>query len=272
MWISCSPNDPVLIRRPFTDNEVEYQLLHRICGSQDCSIRMRTEKGDAVFAQTARQHAWLWVSEEATLEQKQSLIMALCELTSDKDIPGISAHPEVAELFAQMYTDMVGGSYKLQMDLQSYACEHVTAPANVQGTMRRAAPEHVNTISGFVTDFIAEAMGTAVPRSDQVPFVERSIASGDMMVWTREEEPVAMARIAHRSPRHARINSVYTAPEHRKKGYASALVAELCDIVQQEKLIPILYADMVNPDSNNVYRKIGFTERGIIRELAFQQS
>nr|WP_240464278.1 GNAT family N-acetyltransferase [Paenibacillus apiarius] len=64
----------------------------------------------------------------------------------------------------------------------------------------------------------------------------------------------------------------YTAPEHRKQGYASALVAELCSIIQKEELIPVLYADRVNPDSNNVYRKIGFTERGIIREMAFVQN
>ncbi|WP_237690796.1 GNAT family N-acetyltransferase [Paenibacillus caui] len=39
-----------------------------------------------------------------------------------------------------------------------------------------------------------------------------------------------MASIAHRSPRHARINGVYTPPSLRRQGYASAIVAGLCSI------------------------------------------
>ncbi|MNR60825.1 FR47-like protein [compost metagenome] len=78
-----------------------------------------------------------------------------------------------------------------------------------------------------------------------------------------------MARIAHRSPRHGRINDVYTPPAERKKGYASAIVAELCSILEGESLQPMLYADQGNPDSNRVYRNIGFMENGIVVDIKF---
>ncbi|MNN93748.1 FR47-like protein [compost metagenome] len=78
-----------------------------------------------------------------------------------------------------------------------------------------------------------------------------------------------MAKITHRSVRHARINDVYTPSGHRKHGYASALVAALCGRLLDEGLTPVLYADGKNPDSNKVYQSIGFQHAGQIADLKF---
>ncbi len=78
-----------------------------------------------------------------------------------------------------------------------------------------------------------------------------------------------MAAVANRSPRHARIGYVYTPPQERKKGYASALVAQVSRMVSEEGLVPTLYADVENPDSNKVYRGIGYQDAGVIREIGF---
>jgi predicted GNAT family acetyltransferase len=63
---------------------------------------------------------------------------------------------------------------------------------------------------------------------------------------------------------------VYTPSGSRKKGYASALVSELCSILESERLRPMLYADLKNPDSNKVYKNIGFVESGKIADIKFQ--
>ncbi|RUT47298.1 hypothetical protein EJP82_08370 [Paenibacillus anaericanus] len=36
------------------------------------------------------------------------------------------------------------------------------------------------------------------------------------------------------------------------------MVVELCSVLASEGLVPMLYVDSQNPDSNKVYRKIGF--------------
>ncbi|WP_199616404.1 GNAT family N-acetyltransferase [Paenibacillus alkalitolerans] len=61
----------------------------------------------------------------------------------------------------------------------------------------------------------------------------------------------------------------FTSPFLRKKGYASALVAELCLILGQNGLVPKLYADLKNPDSNKIYKNIGFVEAGKIADIRF---
>jgi len=73
-----------------------------------------------------------------------------------------------------------------------------------------------------------------------------------------------MVNIAHKSPQYVHINNVYTPIEQRKKGYASVMVAAISSILIKEGLTPMLYADITNNNSNKVYKKIGFIERGRI--------
>src|SRR5688500_15925861 len=58
----------------------------------------------------------------------------------------------------------------------------------------------------------------------------------------------------------ASLAPVYTYPEHRRKGYATAAVAELsayCLNVLQKEYVT-LYTDLDNPTPNSIYQKIGF--------------
>ncbi|GGH86363.1 GNAT family N-acetyltransferase [Saccharibacillus endophyticus] len=80
-----------------------------------------------------------------------------------------------------------------------------------------------------------------------------------------------MANMAPASPRYRRINEVYTPREFRKKGYASALVSDICLRLNAEGITPVLYADCANPDSNGVYRKIGFKENGRLLDTRFAE-
>ncbi|BAY85818.1 GCN5-related N-acetyltransferase [Calothrix parasitica NIES-267] len=52
---------------------------------------------------------------------------------------------------------------------------------------------------------------------------------------------------------------VYTPPEYRKKGYASACVAGLSQTLLGEGYkFCFLFTDLSNPTSNKIYQKIGY--------------
>lgn len=62
------------------------------------------------------------------------------------------------------------------------------------------------------------------------------------------------------APAHAtvRVRMVYTPPEHRRHGYAEALVRALTRQLLSAGMRPMLYADLTNPTSNGIYRRIGY--------------
>ena len=66
------------------------------------------------------------------------------------------------------------------------------------------------------------------------------------------------------------INYVFTPMEHRKKGYASMLVADLCKEMLSKYRFVTLFADSYNASTNKIYRAIGFKEIGDFSEVYFQ--
>jgi predicted GNAT family acetyltransferase len=55
------------------------------------------------------------------------------------------------------------------------------------------------------------------------------------------------------------VNSVYTPPELRRQGYATAAVAELSRVLLAEGYPAcVLYTDLANPTSNSIYQRIGY--------------
>ncbi|WP_339320303.1 GNAT family N-acetyltransferase [Paenibacillus sp. FSL R10-2734] len=136
--------------------------------------------------------------------------------------------------------------------------------------MNRATRHSVETVAEFLAGFSEGAYGATVDPASQILAAEAIIETGNLYLWFVDSPPVSMANIAHRSPRHARINAVYTPAIFRKKGYASAIVAELCSLLESECLEPMLYADLKNPDSNKVYQNIGFVGRGKVIDIKFK--
>jgi predicted GNAT family acetyltransferase len=55
------------------------------------------------------------------------------------------------------------------------------------------------------------------------------------------------------------VNAVYTPPELRRQGFATAAVAALSRALLAEGYPScVLYTDLANPTSNSIYRRIGY--------------
>ncbi|CAG7644483.1 GNAT family N-acetyltransferase [Paenibacillus allorhizosphaerae] len=260
--------DPILNTPPFTQAEVSYNLLHRICGDAEV-LGWKSTDGNMIFAQTPGHRAWLWIYDSVEGPERNRYISELIDALRGISIPGICSGPETAERFAAAYSKDRRCMFRTHMAMEAYYCPKVIRPLNVNGTMRRASRQDAETVAGFLANFSTDAYGVRSEPSVQRLAAERMIDAGNLCLWLVNGIPVSMANIAHRSARHARINSVFTSPRHRKNGYASALVAELCAVIRSEYLVPILYADLKNPDSNKLYAGIGFVGCGKIADLKF---
>lgn len=68
-----------------------------------------------------------------------------------------------------------------------------------------------------------------------------------------------MAGVVAHTPHGARIGYVYTPPEWRGRGYASACVAGLSQrVLDSGRRFCFLYTDLSNPTSNALYQRIGY--------------
>ena len=68
------------------------------------------------------------------------------------------------------------------------------------------------------------------------------------------------------------VSFVYTPPEFRRRGYATACVAELSRLLLESgRQFCSLFTDLANPTSNHIYQQIGYRPVADFDQYSFQQ-
>ena len=95
------------------------------------------------------------------------------------------------------------------------------------------------------------------------------IATGCLWLWEDGGEPVSMV---YASPAHggvSRISLVYTPSRLRRRGYASACVAAASAIQTDLGHRCMLFTDLANPTSNDIYQAVGYRRCGDAVQVCF---
>jgi hypothetical protein len=94
-----------------------------------------------------------------------------------------------------------------------------------------------------------------MPERDATP----SIEEGMIYLWEYSQNPVSMVMKGRPTEHGMSVTFVYTPPELRRNGYATACVAGVCrEILESGYHFCTLYTDLSNPTSNSIYMQIGF--------------
>ena len=175
------------------------------------------------------------------------------------EAPGIVGAKDLARHAVSLWTAKTGQRAHVQMAERIYRLSRVILPRPVSGGMRVAVIADLDRVATWFRAFVLESQ----PWLDDSPDAaranaERWIRSGLFRVW-EDDGVVAMAGSSGQTPHGIRVGAVYTPPEKRRRGYASALVAAL----SQEQLdagrrFCFLYTDLANPTSNKIYMDIGY--------------
>jgi len=94
---------------------------------------------------------------------------------------------------------------------------------------------------------------------------------GGFELWEDGGEVVSLSGWGGPTPNGIRIGPVYTPPERRGRGYATALVAELSQaLLDRGRRFCFLYTDLANPTSNAIYERIGYGKIAESAMVAFR--
>ena len=200
-------------------------------------------------------------------------IDALADVLAGDDLGGVHAPEEHAEAFARAWSERSGAAYRSGMRQRSYAIETVVPPAGVPGRLRLAREDDRAVMTEWMIGFDTEAMGSDAGRRDVDAMVDELISSSNRIgyIWD-DQAPVSMCQATGRTPHGIRIGAVYTPPELRRRGYASAITAA----ASQEQLDQglrwcFLFTDLANPTSNRIYQAIGYRPIRDIRMFRFDR-
>ncbi len=166
---------------------------------------------------------------------------------------------------------MSGQPYRLRLAERIYQLERVTPPARVPGVLRRATTADRDLAVAWMAAFYGEALGEGDIRAAERSVAVR-LAGGDsgLYFWA-DGRPVSMIGYGGPTPNGIRIAPVYTPPELRGRGYASACVAATSQrLLDEGRRYCFLYTDLSNPTSNHIYQAIGYRPVCDVDAYAFE--
>jgi RimJ/RimL family protein N-acetyltransferase len=187
-------------------------------------------------------------------------------------LPGVTGPPAAAGRFAELWAALCGVEARPGLRQRIFRAESAMPPAGVPGSMRRAGEEDAALLAEWSAAFTAEALPEAPPGDAAAMVRERlsGVAGAGFFLWEDEGRPVALAGCAGRTPNGIRIGPVYTPPDLRGRGYASALTAALTlALLAGGRRFCFLFTDLANPTSNRLYERLGYERVADVDEYRF---
>jgi uncharacterized protein len=192
-------------------------------------------------------------------------------------LPGVLGPKELSRRFAQVW----GRPAELGMSQRIYLAETVRPPGDVPGSPRRADAADrtllIQWLEGFQEDVEGSTTTTAraglrrlrSPADIVNDYLSRRANEGGLYVW-EDGEPVSLCGCGSPTPNGIRVGPVYTPPKLRRRGYASAITADVTvGALASGRRFCFLFTDLANPTSNRIYQRIGYEPVSDVDEYRF---
>jgi len=179
-------------------------------------------------------------------------------------LPGVSGEAATAASFAGQWTERCKSAAIPFQGQRIYEFLEWGNRAAFRGWLRKAISDDRSLMVSWIRTFHAE-IGEHL--ADPELLVDRWLPAGHLWLWDNGQ---AMSMAVSREPVAGvvRVSGVYTPPELRRHGYATACVQELSETIRESGYRCILYTDLGNPGSNSIYRRIGY--RAIAEVLRYR--
>jgi predicted GNAT family acetyltransferase len=223
-----------------------------------CLKTIEDEHGLALAAMMTPPHNLSITGHAIDLDCSMGILAG--ELKSEEwMIPGVQAPTPIARMFAKKWAEKTGTSFHLSGHLHLFELRQPPSPpSSGQAQLRPAGQQEQALIARWCYEFLLEIFKSAdVAEARQM--AEQHIQSGEVFVWEDQGQVVSMAIKNRPTRRSIAISYVYTPPEQRSKGYATACVGELSrQLLHSGWGFCTLFVDVNNLPAYRAYQKIGY--------------
>ena len=247
-----------LMARPDAYDVVHYWVVRE--GNEPVAAAVRTEPFNLVLGDP---------SPEAALGPLLEAIVA-----DDPEVPGIVGNVPFVETAAERLAGASGRTAERILSQGVYGLTTVRDVARAPGEPRTAVPADRALLLAWLRAFADESLPDPEETFRHMEHnLENRFGSEGTGFWLWDDggQPVSLAGFSGPTPTGIRIGPVYTPPEHRRRGYATTLVADLSSwLLGHGHRACFLYTDLANPTSNRIYVEIGYERVCDAMEFSFR--
>ena len=184
-----------------------------------------------------------------------------------ESLPGVLAEEGLAARFAESFSGK-GRSVK-HMSMNIMRLDKVADIEKAPGKMRPLGEDDMFFAPYWERAFSVDCGTEVFDIPANIEKMRKRVGKDIHFIW-EDGHPVSQAAHGRNTKNGAVVNSVYTPPHYRGKGYASSLVASLSQaLLEKDFRFCCLFADASNPVSCGIYRKIGYYDVCVFNEIRF---
>ncbi len=201
-----------------------------------------------------------------TMPEEAALLLARTLFERGEALGGLNGALPSVRVCAEESARLTGGTVKVAIHTRLFEVREVIKPARAEGHLRPGSVEDAELALAWFAAFMADAdeqagrpPGSNVHETPDREAMLMRIEDGWLWFWVDGAgKPVHLTSVNPVSFGAARLGPVYTPPEHRGRGYASAAVAEISQRILDRGARPCLFTDQANPTSNRIYQALGY--------------
>lgn len=187
-----------------------------------------------------------------------------------RPVPGVNADLAVATAFGTAWHELTGDTVEESMRSRLYQLGELRPPEPFPpGQARVAGPADRSLLIAWTDAFSQEA--TTVLRN-VAEIVDDRLSYRGYTLWEQAGQPVSLAGLTRQVAGQVRVGPVYTPPGHRGRGYGGAVtwtVSQAARRAGAEQVV--LFTDLANPVSNELYQRLGYQPVADRLVLAFRK-
>lgn len=179
---------------------------------------------------------------------------------------------DLAEAFAATWRDATGAAETGRMRERLYRLGDLVAPESFpEGAPRTAEMPDLPLVADWYRAFLRESRVDS--GDDPRPanrMVGQRLSGRELVLWEVGGEPVALGGVTTPVAAMARVAPVYTPPDRRRRGYGAAVTHAVTRRALSEGARDVvLFTDLANPTSNQIYQALGYRGVADYAEIRF---
>ena len=258
------------------DRPIEHNVLATVAAALEARGRsdpplfawVQSSESGKVSAAVLRAPPWRLLASSMSAEAAAALMPKLLE--ADPELPGVNGPQPAASHLAEAWRRCAGGKVEPVMSQAIYSLAHVIEPPRPPaGDTRFAHSSDRDLMIEWMRAFNREAGMPEVGASSEI---DGRLRDQRLFVWD-DDGVVSMVGIRPPVAGVVRLGPVYTPPAARRRGYATALVADVSRRALSGGATKcILYTDLANPTSNSIYQAVGYQHSVDAQMYAFRSA
>ena len=177
------------------------------------------------------------------------------------EVSGVMGEQETVRAFSDAWTAQTGDAAKTRMKQGLFRIDSLDKGwKKSPGTWKVASKKEGPLLEKWLMAFQKETGLPLRTAAENKWKIEKFIEEKEVYVWEVDGEVVSCMKKSRPSKHGISVSFVYTPEQHRRKGYAQNLVAEVTEELLMEFDFVLLYTDSPTPASSRIYREIGYEE------------